>query len=143
MLVGQRNLSERVGQLQGGYFLVTGIWPLVSRRTFEALTGRKGDYWLAQTVGVLVSCIGGVLLTAARRKRLTPELEALGASSAASLALIDLVFVLRGRIRRTYLLDAALETALAAGWVARHLDRSENRVEALRPELGDGTGASP
>jgi hypothetical protein len=134
VLVVQRNLSERVGELQGGYFLATGIWPLVSRRTFEALTGTKGDYWLAQTVGVLVSCIGGVLLTADRRKRLTPELEALGASSAAALALVDLVFVLRGRIRRTYLLDAALETALAAGWVAR-------RRLHMREEGFDGRGA--
>jgi hypothetical protein len=39
--------------LQGGYFLFTGIWPLVSRRTFEAVTGPKKDFWLAQTVGVL------------------------------------------------------------------------------------------
>jgi hypothetical protein len=128
VLVVQGNPSEHVGELQGAYFLVTGIWPLVSRRTFEGVTGPKDDFWLAQTVGVLVSCIGGVLLIAERRKSLTPELEALGASSAAALALVDLVFVLRGRIRRTYLLDAALETALAAGWVARRLvPKSEQR----------------
>jgi protein-S-isoprenylcysteine O-methyltransferase Ste14 len=34
---------------------------LVSRRTFEAVTGPKADFWLAQTVGVLVACIGSAL----------------------------------------------------------------------------------
>jgi hypothetical protein len=30
-----------IASLQGTYFLATGIWPLVSRRTFERVTGPK------------------------------------------------------------------------------------------------------
>jgi hypothetical protein len=57
---------SRVAALQGGYFLATGIWPLLSRRTFERITGPKTDFWLAQTVGVLVGSIGGTLVLAHR-----------------------------------------------------------------------------
>jgi hypothetical protein len=81
----------------------------VSRRTFERVTGPKADFWLAQTVGVLVTGIGGVLLLGEKRGRLTPEIELLGAASAAGLGLVDLVFALRGRISKVYLADAAAD----------------------------------
>jgi hypothetical protein len=113
------NRRSTVAVLQGGYFLATGLWPLVSRRTFERVTGPKADFWLAQTVGVLVTGIGGVLLLGEKRGRLTPEIELLGAASAAALGLVDLVFALRGRISKVYLADAAAEVALVAGWARR------------------------
>ena len=109
--------ARRVARIQGVYFLVTGVWPLMNRRTFEWVTGPKGDFWLAQTVGALVASIGSALLLAEKRKRLTPELEALAAGSAGALALIDLVFVLRGRISRVSLADAAIESTIVAGWM--------------------------
>jgi hypothetical protein len=37
-------------------------------------------------------------------------------TSAAGLALVDVYFVVRGRISAIYLLDAAAETALVAAW---------------------------
>jgi glucose uptake protein GlcU len=113
------NRRSTVAVLQGGYFVATGLWPLVSRRTFERVTGPKADFWLAQTVGVLVTGIGGVLLLGEKRGRLTPEIELLGAASAAALGLVDLVFALRGRISKVYLVDAAAEVALVAGWARR------------------------
>jgi hypothetical protein len=107
-----------VARLQGAYFLTTGIWPLLSRRSFEAVTGPKTDFWLARTVGVLVTGIGGALLLADHNKRVTPELRALGVASAGGLALVDVVFSLRGRISKVYLADALVELALVAGWAA-------------------------
>jgi hypothetical protein len=97
----------------------------VSRRTFERVTGPKADFWLAQTVGVLVTGIGGVLLLGEKRGRLTPELELLGAASAAALGLVDLAFALRGRISKVYLADAAAEAALVAGWARRRARERE------------------
>jgi ABC-type cobalamin transport system permease subunit len=91
------------------------------------------DFWLAQTVGILVAGIGGVLLLGAARKRLTTELEALGVASAAGLGLVDLVFSLRGRISKVYLLDAAVEAALVVGW-SRRLSRE------ARPARSDAHG---
>jgi hypothetical protein len=109
---------SRVAALQGGYFLATGIWPLLSRRTFERITGPKTDFWLAQTVGVLVGSIGGTLVLAHKRGQLGPELKLVAVSSAGGLGLIDVYFVLRGRIAKVYLLDAAIEAALVAGWLS-------------------------
>jgi hypothetical protein len=53
--------------VQGAYFQLTGIWPLVSIRSFKMVTGEKYDnlpsgldvdHWLVMAVGVLVTSIG-------------------------------------------------------------------------------------
>ena len=111
--------EKRAAKLQGSYFLATGFWPLLSRRTFELVTGPKADFWLAQTVGVLVATVGGTLVLAERRKRLTRELMFLGVTTAAGLGCVDVFFVLRGRIRKVYLADAAVEAMLVAEWIRR------------------------
>jgi hypothetical protein len=108
-----------VGRLalgQAAYFLVTGIWPLVDLRTFEAISGPKVDDWLVKTVGVQVGVVGGVLALAAYRQRVTPEVELLAIGSALGLAAIDVVYVSRRRIRPIYLLDALIELGFVAGW---------------------------
>lgn len=99
---------------QGIYYVATGLAPFVSRRGFEAVTGRKREWWLVQTVGLLVTTVGTGVLSAVARERVTPEIAGIAAGSAASLAAIDVVYVARGRIAPTYLLDAALEAAFAA-----------------------------
>ena len=103
---------------QGAYFAATGVWPLVHMPSFEAVTGPKADKWLVRTVGVLVSVIGGVLLAAGARAKITGEVAGLAIGSAVGLGLIDTVYATRGRISRIYLADAALEAAIAAGWAA-------------------------
>lgn len=40
--------------LQGLYYSISGIWPLLSIDTFMAVTGPKTDIWLVKTVGVLL-----------------------------------------------------------------------------------------
>src|SRR5215217_4805539 len=105
--------------LQGVYFLVTGIWPLLSRRSFERVTAPKADFWLAQTVGVLVAAIGTVILVAERRERITPEVKFLALASAGGLGLIEAVFATQGRISKVYLVDALVEAVLIAAWASR------------------------
>ena len=52
--------ASRLCVIQGLYYVVTGVWPLVSTcGTFEAVTGNKVDDWLVKTVGVLIIVIGG------------------------------------------------------------------------------------
>jgi hypothetical protein len=100
--------------LQGLYFLATGIWPLLSMRTFEAVTGPKVDRWLVKTVGVLVTVIGASLLADARRP--SRGSRVLGVGSAAALGGVDVVYSLRGRISKIYLLDAVLEALVVTLW---------------------------
>jgi hypothetical protein len=98
---------------QAGYYVATGGLPFVSRRAFEALTGPKREWWLVQTVGALVTVVGGALaVSVARGRTPPPELVGVAAGSAASLAAIDVVYVARGRIAPSYLADAAVEVAL-------------------------------
>jgi hypothetical protein len=100
---------------QGAYYVATGVAPFVSRRAFEAVTGPKREWWLVETVGVLVTAVGGGLVAAAARDRVTPELLAIATGCAGGLAAIDVVYVARGRIAPTYLADAAVQIALIAG----------------------------
>src|SRR5687768_6580916 len=110
-------------QLQAAYYVITGLWPLISLRTFEAVTGPKVDDWLVHMVGLLAAAIGVTLWVGARERRLPGALVLLAVLSTASFAAIDLRYALSGRISRIYLLDAAAEgvliLALLAAWGAR------------------------
>jgi hypothetical protein len=101
---------------QGVYYLFTGIWPLISIRTFEMVTGPKNDRWLVKTVGIIVAVIGAVLTMAGVRRDRAPEIPVLAVGSAAGLTAIDVVYVAKGRIPPIYLLDAAGELILIAWW---------------------------
>jgi hypothetical protein len=103
---------------QGGYFLVTGVWPLLHMRSFEAVTGPKRDRWLVKTVGSVIAVVGGVLLDAARRERIDRSAARLAIGTAAALTAIDVVYVAKRRISRVYLLDAAAEVGLMGLWAA-------------------------
>jgi hypothetical protein len=105
---------------QGGYYVATGVTPFLSRRAFEAITGPKREWWLVQTVGLLVTAVGAGLIGAAAHDRVTPELKSIATGCAASLATIDVVHVARRRIAPTYLADAVVEVALLAGLCAPH-----------------------
>jgi hypothetical protein len=112
-------VTERhVASVQAAFYVGTGVWPLLHRRSFERVTGPKTDFWLAQTVGLTVAAIGiGLGQAVSRERGVPPELRTIAAASAAGLALVDLSLVARGRISKIYLADAAAEVALVAGWL--------------------------
>jgi hypothetical protein len=128
-----RSLTMRsfLARGQGLYYLVTGVWPLLSMHSFEAVTGPKVDRWLVKTVGVLVSVIGLTLLLAGRRPRVATEPAVLAGGSAAGLAAIETVYARRGRIAPVYLLDAILEVALVAAWIATALKTSRGAAGSV------------
>ena len=107
-----------VAMVQGGYFVVTGLWSILSIDSFQAVTGPKTDLWLVYTVGVLVTTIGSSLLLAAANRRVSAEIAYLGIGSALALGAIDVIFGLRGVISWIYLLDAAAQVGLIAWWAA-------------------------
>lgn len=119
----RRTPVRRILIVQGVYYVATGVLPFVSRRAFEAVTGPKREWWLVQTVGALVTVIGGALLSAAGRRRVAPELVGIATGSAASLAAIDIVYVAKRRIAPTYLVDAALQLTFVAA-IARRSEPS-------------------
>lgn len=118
-----RDLSHWLALAQGAYFALTGIWTLVSIRTFMRVTGPKTDIWLVKTVGVIVLAIGVVLLLAGARRAVTPEIYLLAVTSAGGLAGIDVYYVAKRTIDRIYLADAVAEIALIALWAVAWFTR--------------------
>jgi hypothetical protein len=112
----RRNAAVRLVRLHGAFNIISGAWPLVHRRSFEAVLGPKRDYWLVSTVSLLLLGNGTAQLTAPDTADGTAVARRLGMATAASLALVDLVNVPRGRISRMYLLDAAAEAAWLLAW---------------------------
>ena len=118
-------LTRLVLSCQAVYYLVTGIWPVISLRTFEAVTGPKTDDWLVRTVGLLAAVIGATIGVAARRGQRTPELLVLAFGSALAFAAIDLIYALGGVISSIYLADAALQ-GIGVALLAWSLGREED-----------------
>jgi hypothetical protein len=100
--------------LQGAYYVVTGVWPLIHIPSFEAVTGPKVEDWLVHTVGLLATAIGITLgVGVLRREAGTTALVTLSICSALAFAGIDLWYGLRGVIRPIYLADGVIEL----GWI--------------------------
>ena len=106
-----------MAKLQGAYWAVTGIWPLLHMPSFLWVTGPKEDLWLVRTVSILILVIGLVLLAAGIRKNVTTEIKWLGIGGAAGLGFIDVYYSLNDVIRNVYLLDAVGELALILLWL--------------------------
>lgn len=118
---GRRPTRRCLALAQGGYYVLTGVWPFLHMRSFEAVTGPKTDHWLVQTVGALVGTLGGTLLAGSLHTGgPSRDLASAAAASALALALLDGVFVAQQRIAPVYLLDAVAECILAAGWLAAY-----------------------
>ena len=109
--------SVRLAQLQGWFYVLTGLWPVFHGYSFQLITGFKADFWLAQTVGLLLAASGTVLVLAAGARRLTRELALLGGLQALALAGVDFYCVRLPNTTPVYLVDAVAELALVTGWV--------------------------
>src|SRR4051812_28197365 len=108
---------------QAAIYTTTGVWPVAHIRSFEAVTGPKRERWLVKTMGLFIAAVGTALGVAAR-KPVSREIAVLGAASAAALFSCDVVYVAKRRISPVYLLDAVVEGAFAAGWIAVILRQS-------------------
>jgi hypothetical protein len=110
--------ARTMARAHGAFNLVSGVWPLLHMRSFEAVSGPKVDRWLVRTVAGLLVTNGVAQMCAADAADGDVDLaRRLGVGTALTLALIDLRYGIPGRIRRIYLADALVEAAWVAGWV--------------------------
>ncbi|MFI0828270.1 hypothetical protein ACH4Q7_27925 [Streptomyces roseolus] len=105
-----------VARAQGWFNLVSGMWPLVHRRSFEGITGPKVDVWLLQTVSGLLVAIGWAQIRGAGTGAGTADARRLGTGTATALFAVDVRYATLGRIRRVYLLDAAFQALWLRAW---------------------------
>ena len=115
-----------LARMHGAFNVASGVWPLLHRASFEAALGPKVDYWLVNTVAGLMITNGAVQLSAPSSRDGVTAARRIGVGTAAVLAVIDLVYVPKGRIRATYLVDAALELLWIGAW-ARHSSSDRRR----------------
>ncbi|MCG8966281.1 hypothetical protein [Streptomyces sp. CL12-4] len=108
-----RDPVRTVALTHGACNVVGGLWPLLHSRSFEWVFGSKTDRWLQRTTAGLLLSAGLTQLAAARDPRGLAHARRTGLGTAGTLLAIDLVYVPKGTIRWTYLLDAAME----AGWI--------------------------
>lgn len=103
--------------LQGIYWSVTGLWPMIHLSSFLWVTGPKIDIWLLYTVAVLILVIGLVILLAGLRRRVTGEIKVLGIGSALGLIFIDMYYSLQDVISDIYQYDALAEAGIILLWL--------------------------
>ena len=99
--------------LQGWFYLVTGLWPVLHIKSFEKVTGPKTDKWLVKTVGLMITCSGIIFL------KFTDDRSALwlAVMNAVTLAGVDIYYSLKGIIRKIYLLDAVVELGFVVAYI--------------------------
>lgn len=108
--------ARAVARAHGWFNVANGLWPLVHLRSFERVFGPKTDEWLVYTVGGLMLSAGCLQLSALDSPEGTRLARRIGLGTAITLLAIDLIYVPAGRIRPTYLIDAAVEAALVTAW---------------------------
>jgi hypothetical protein len=104
-------------KVQGTYYLLTGLWPLISMSTFLMVTGSKTDLWLVEVVGILIAVISVAMLIASLEKRINIPVVVLAVGTALGLGIAELVYYFSGTIPFVYVLDAVLEFVLVALWL--------------------------
>jgi hypothetical protein len=110
-------MGSLVALVQGIYFFVAGIWPIISMRTFLMVTGLKTDLWLVKTVGIILAVIGAVLMYAQVSAEISTSIMILAIGSALSLAMVEFIYVAKRVISPVYLGDAIIELILIGWWI--------------------------
>ena len=108
MTAGSRGTVLRV---QSAYYIATGLWPLIHYDSFEAVTGRKSERWLVETVGGMIATAGVSLAVGSRGHRPSIETTVTSVGSAVTLGLIDALYLLRGRLGPAYAVDVLAQGA--------------------------------
>ncbi|HYF70331.1 MAG TPA: hypothetical protein VD884_19465 [Ohtaekwangia sp.] len=103
--------------IQGGYTLLTAIWPLVDIESFMMVTGYKTDIWLVKTVGALLIpialCMGmHVMIETDPRPVIV-----LSMSTAVAFIAVDFYYALNDVIADIYLADGIIETIFLLTWI--------------------------
>lgn len=113
-LTPYRCRSREIAGIQSIYLMATGLWPLAHRRSFEAVTGRKREFWLVRTVGGLAAACGTPLGVSVICGRQPTEIQLLAGAQALVFVTAD-VFAAKTQ-SRLYLGDLVLHAACLPSW---------------------------
>jgi hypothetical protein len=104
--------AQRAGRIQGGYYLLGGLWRLLHARSFERVAGPKPDQFQTDVTAALFTAAGAALIAGTVKSAPQGPARVLAISAPIAVAIVDLRY--RHQIRRLFRLEAALEVAFAA-----------------------------
>jgi|SRR5687768_6982856 len=123
---GFPRLVKLLVTIQGIYYLLTGVWPLVHMSSFVMVTGPKTDVWLVKMVGLLAACIGICLVFSILKKQFPPLLFVLAITSAVAFLAVDSFYAFSGMISEVYLGDAVFQLAIVLAYVVALTQRTRD-----------------
>ncbi len=115
----QLEAQVRLARAQGLFNVAGGAWPLVWLRSFEWVFGRKRDVYLQKVSGLFFLGSGIALLLAEPTPDGVAAARRIGIGAATVYLVIDLVYVPKRDIPKTYLLDALMEAGWLYAWARR------------------------
>jgi hypothetical protein len=128
MVAARTGITPRVSKatrLQGAYYLLGGLWPLMHYRSFEDVTGPKPDRFVTEVASALYVAIGTSLLAAGQRP--AKEVRLLAVLTAVASAGFDVRH--RPAVRPVYVAEAALEGLLLAASVREWVNEPEMETD--------------
>jgi hypothetical protein len=103
--------------VQGIYYLISGLWPILHIHSFMKVTGPKRDLWLVKTVGAIITAIAIALLFGYVNNELTSAIKLMSILSAAAFAFVDFYYPLKGVISKIYMVDGLIQILLITCWI--------------------------
>jgi hypothetical protein len=98
---------------QGGYYVITGLWPLLHFSSFTSVVAFRVNPFQAHVFAAVIIVVGGSLLEAARREPPGRFPTMLGIGVASAIALVSLVWLPRLAVASLLWADLAVEVAFA------------------------------
>jgi|SRR5690606_5608045 len=103
--------------VQGLYFLITAIWPMLDIESFMKVTGPKTDVWLVISVSYLLIPYTLICLRTAFNRNETNQLIKLNMILVSVfLAGVEFYYYLNGTIRWVYAVDGIFQLIFAGWW---------------------------
>jgi hypothetical protein len=111
----KNTLVDRVILIQGVYYLITAVWPLLHLQSFTAVVGPKPDLFQFYTTTLLILVISVTLLLSVGKEK---SLSTIFLALASPIAFIVIEIVWIHSLRQIFLLDIALEVVILAALTA-------------------------
>ena len=114
---GRDRLRRWVLIIQGAYYVLTGLWPLLDFQSFARFVALDVNPFQSQAFAAVTIVIGASLIEAARREPPGPYPTMLGAAVAGAIAIVSLFWLPRTGVASGLWIDFAVEVAIAAALV--------------------------
>lgn len=112
--------------IQGIYFMITLIWPVIDIESFMVVTGPKVDIWLVKTVSALLFPYAVICFWVAMKRPLSTIIILCMVLMSWGLAFVELYYYFNGTIKWVYAVDALLQILFSYWWI--NLWRNKSKI---------------